>query len=232
VECVCRCSLSGAAGQAPPPVSLPVGFTTFPGEIFAAPRSWVEKAYSNLVYFNEVDRGGHFAAWEEPDLFATELRAALSALRLRDLSQKPPRIRRQEWRSLLLDPLRTRMPYEEDGRVELRIRSRGPSGSRDSTGPSSERAPYSSSGARSGGRSRKRPPGSRSQTLETGLSFFGLGVKAPTASWGNLLSTAPDYYLTQPWLMLWPGAAVLLATLAFNLLGDGLRGALDPRSSS
>ena len=66
---------------------------------------------------------------------------------------------------------------------------------------------------------------------EAGLSFLGLGIKAPTASWGSLLSTAPDYYLTQPWLMVWPGIAVLLATLAFNLLGDGLRDAFDPRST-
>jgi pimeloyl-ACP methyl ester carboxylesterase len=70
-----------AAGQAPPDVSLPVGFTTFPGEIFAAPRSWVEQSYPNLAYFNEVDRGGHFAAWEEPELFAGEMRAAFSSLR-------------------------------------------------------------------------------------------------------------------------------------------------------
>jgi pimeloyl-ACP methyl ester carboxylesterase len=70
-----------AAGQAPPEVSLPVGFTTFPDEIFRAPRSWVEKGYPNLTYFNEVDRGGHFAAWEEPELFSTELRAAFSSLR-------------------------------------------------------------------------------------------------------------------------------------------------------
>jgi pimeloyl-ACP methyl ester carboxylesterase len=70
-----------AAGQAPPEVSIPVGFTTFPDEIFRAPRSWVEKAYRNLTYFNEVDRGGHFAAWEEPELFATEIRAAFSPLR-------------------------------------------------------------------------------------------------------------------------------------------------------
>jgi pimeloyl-ACP methyl ester carboxylesterase len=70
-----------AAGQAPPQVSLPVGFTTFPGEIFRAPRSWVEKAYPNLTYFNEVDKGGHFAAWEEPGLFATEIRAAFKSLR-------------------------------------------------------------------------------------------------------------------------------------------------------
>ena len=70
-----------AAGQTPPPVSLPVGFTTFPGEIFRAPRSWVEKAYPNVTYFNEVDKGGHFAAWEEPELFATEVRAAFRPLR-------------------------------------------------------------------------------------------------------------------------------------------------------
>jgi pimeloyl-ACP methyl ester carboxylesterase len=72
---------AGASGQAPPPVSVPVGFTTFPDEIWAAPRSWVETAYPGLAYFNEVDRGGHFAAWEEPELFSTELRAAFSSLR-------------------------------------------------------------------------------------------------------------------------------------------------------
>jgi pimeloyl-ACP methyl ester carboxylesterase len=70
-----------AAGQAPPEVKLPVGFTTFPDEIFRAPRSWVEKAYPNLTYFNEAARGGHFAAWEEPELFATEIRAAFRSLR-------------------------------------------------------------------------------------------------------------------------------------------------------
>jgi len=70
-----------AAGQAPPAVSLPVGFTTFPGEIFRAPRSWVETSYPNLTYFNEADKGGHFAAWEEPELFAAEVRAAFSSLR-------------------------------------------------------------------------------------------------------------------------------------------------------
>jgi pimeloyl-ACP methyl ester carboxylesterase len=70
-----------AAGQAPPPVSIPVGFTTFPGEIVATPRSWVEQAYPTLTYFNKVDKGGHFAAWEEPELFATEIRAAFRSLR-------------------------------------------------------------------------------------------------------------------------------------------------------
>jgi pimeloyl-ACP methyl ester carboxylesterase len=70
-----------ASGQAPPPVSLPVGFTTFPGEIWRTPRSWVEAGYPNVSYFNEVDKGGHFAAWEEPELFAAEVRAAFSSLR-------------------------------------------------------------------------------------------------------------------------------------------------------
>jgi pimeloyl-ACP methyl ester carboxylesterase len=70
-----------AAGQPPPAVSIPVGFTTFPGEIFRAPRSWVEKSYPNVIYFNEVDRGGHFAAWEEPELFSQEIRAAFRSLR-------------------------------------------------------------------------------------------------------------------------------------------------------
>jgi hypothetical protein len=69
-----------AAGQAPPQVRLPVGFTTFPGEIFRAPRSWVETVYPNLTYYNDVDRGGHFAAWEEPELFSTEVRAAFRPL--------------------------------------------------------------------------------------------------------------------------------------------------------
>jgi len=70
-----------AAGQAPPQVKLPVGFTVFPGESFRAPRSWVELGYPNLSYFHEADRGGHFAAWEEPELFATEIRAAFKPLR-------------------------------------------------------------------------------------------------------------------------------------------------------
>ena len=68
-------------GQFPPPVSVPVSFTTFPGEIFAAPRSWVETVYPGVAYFNEVNRGGHFAAWEEPALFASQLRAAFKPLR-------------------------------------------------------------------------------------------------------------------------------------------------------
>jgi peptide/nickel transport system permease protein len=66
---------------------------------------------------------------------------------------------------------------------------------------------------------------------EAGLSFLGLGIQLPTASWGNLLADAPQYYTSRPLLMVWPGIALLLTTLAFNLLGDGLRDAFDPRGS-
>jgi pimeloyl-ACP methyl ester carboxylesterase len=69
------------AGQAPPQVTLPVAFTVSPGEIFRAPRSWVEQTYPHVIYFGEVDRGGHFAAWEQPVLFSEELRAAFRPLR-------------------------------------------------------------------------------------------------------------------------------------------------------
>src|SRR5215471_13340762 len=70
-----------AAAQPPPPVALPTGFTTFPDEIFAAPRSWVEAGYPNVVYFNKAEKGGHFAAWEEPEIFSTEVRAAFESVR-------------------------------------------------------------------------------------------------------------------------------------------------------
>ena len=72
---------AAASGQAPPPVSLPVGFTTFPDEIWQSPRSWIEASYPNVSYFHKAERGGHFAAWEEPELFATEVRAAFGPLR-------------------------------------------------------------------------------------------------------------------------------------------------------
>ena len=65
--------------------------------------------------------------------------------------------------------------------------------------------------------------------FEAGLSFLGLGIKLPTSSWGNLLAEAPQFLTTRPLLMVWPGIALILATLAFNLLGDGLRDAFDPR---
>ena len=70
-----------ASGKNPPKLALPVAFTVFPDEIFKAPRGWAEKVYPHLIYFNEVDRGGHFAAWEEPELFAQEMRAAFTGLR-------------------------------------------------------------------------------------------------------------------------------------------------------
>lgn len=62
-------------------ISVPVAVSVFPGEIYQAPRTWTEKAYTNLIYYNEVAKGGHFAAWEQPQLFAEELRAAFKSLR-------------------------------------------------------------------------------------------------------------------------------------------------------
>jgi pimeloyl-ACP methyl ester carboxylesterase len=70
-----------SGGQLPPPVTVPVGFSAFPGELFQAPRSWALTAYPTLTYYNKPDRGGHFAAWEEPTLFASEVRAAFRPLR-------------------------------------------------------------------------------------------------------------------------------------------------------
>jgi hypothetical protein len=72
---------AAAAGQTPPPVAVPVGFTTFPGEVWAAPRSWVEQSYPSLTYFNKADRGGHFAAWEQPQLLSEDVRATFRSLR-------------------------------------------------------------------------------------------------------------------------------------------------------
>jgi pimeloyl-ACP methyl ester carboxylesterase len=62
-------------------VKIPVAVTVFPSEQYRAPRSWAERAYPNLIYFNEVDKGGHFAAWEQPELFSAELRAGFRSLR-------------------------------------------------------------------------------------------------------------------------------------------------------
>jgi len=77
-----RALAAGLASRQPPPaVKVPVGFTTFPGEIWASPRTWVEAVYPDLAYFSEVDKGGHFAAWEEPGIFAREVRAAFRSLR-------------------------------------------------------------------------------------------------------------------------------------------------------
>ena len=73
--------LAASHGHTPPPVQVPVSFTTFPGELYPSPRTWVETVYPTTTYFNEVDRGGHFAAWEEPELFTAEVRAAFRSLR-------------------------------------------------------------------------------------------------------------------------------------------------------
>ena len=62
-------------------IALPVAITVFPGEVYRAPETWARRAYRNLIYFNEVDKGGHFAAWEEPELLAGELRAAFRTLK-------------------------------------------------------------------------------------------------------------------------------------------------------
>jgi pimeloyl-ACP methyl ester carboxylesterase len=70
-----------SGGRVPPPVTVPVAFSAFPGEIFQAPRSWVQHDYPTLMYYNKPGRGGHFAAWEEPELFTSELRAAFRSLR-------------------------------------------------------------------------------------------------------------------------------------------------------
>jgi pimeloyl-ACP methyl ester carboxylesterase len=74
-------SQPATGGGATPPISVPVGFSAFPGELFQAPRSWVEAYYPTLNYYNKPVRGGHFAAWEEPELFTGELRAAFRAVR-------------------------------------------------------------------------------------------------------------------------------------------------------
>jgi pimeloyl-ACP methyl ester carboxylesterase len=66
---------------APKGVPIPAAVSVFPDEIYAAPRSWTEKAYPKLVYYNRLPKGGHFAAWEQPQLFAEELRAAFRSLR-------------------------------------------------------------------------------------------------------------------------------------------------------
>lgn len=62
-------------------ISIPVAVTVFPGDIYRAPRSWTERSYHKLIYFHEVAKGGHFAAWEQPELFSAELRAAFRSLR-------------------------------------------------------------------------------------------------------------------------------------------------------
>ena len=74
-------SPTSATAQKTAEISLPVAITVFPEDVYRAPETWARRAYPNLIYFNEVDKGGHFAAWEEPELFATEVRAAFRSLR-------------------------------------------------------------------------------------------------------------------------------------------------------
>ena len=62
-------------------VSIPAAVTVFPGEVYQAPKSWAEKAYPKLIHYNRVDKGGHFAAWEQPGIFASELRTAFKSFR-------------------------------------------------------------------------------------------------------------------------------------------------------
>jgi pimeloyl-ACP methyl ester carboxylesterase len=76
-----RGSVIVAAAQKTGEVSLPVAITVFPDDVYRAPETWARRAYRNLIYFNEVDKGGHFAAWEQPELFSAELRAAFRSLR-------------------------------------------------------------------------------------------------------------------------------------------------------
>ena len=76
-----RTSLTSASSQKTSEISVPVAVTVFPDEVYQPPQSWAKRAYRNLVYYNKADKGGHFAAWEYPELFASELRASLSPLR-------------------------------------------------------------------------------------------------------------------------------------------------------
>jgi pimeloyl-ACP methyl ester carboxylesterase len=76
-----RGSVIVAAAQRTGEISLPVAITVFPEDVYRPPETWARRAYRNLIYFHEVDRGGHFAAWEQPELFAAELRAAFRSLR-------------------------------------------------------------------------------------------------------------------------------------------------------
>jgi pimeloyl-ACP methyl ester carboxylesterase len=76
-----RGSVIVAAAQKTGEISLPVAITVFPDDVYRAPETWARRAYRNLIYFHEVDKGGHFAAWEQPELFSAELRAAFRPLR-------------------------------------------------------------------------------------------------------------------------------------------------------
>jgi pimeloyl-ACP methyl ester carboxylesterase len=74
-------SVTGSSAQKTTDISVPVAITVFPEDVYRAPETWARRAYHDLIYFHEVDKGGHFAAWEQPELFADELRAAFRSLR-------------------------------------------------------------------------------------------------------------------------------------------------------
>ena len=74
-------NLLSAVAQKTAEISIPVAITVFPEEIYRTPETWARRAYRNLAYFHEVDKGGHFAAWEQPELLSAELRAAFKPLR-------------------------------------------------------------------------------------------------------------------------------------------------------
>jgi pimeloyl-ACP methyl ester carboxylesterase len=74
-------TLTNAASLKTSEISVPVAITVFPDEIYRAPETWARRAFRNLIYFHKADKGGHFAAWEHPDVFAAELRAAFHSLR-------------------------------------------------------------------------------------------------------------------------------------------------------
>ena len=74
-------NLTSASAQKTNEIKVPVAITVFPDEVYRPPKTWAQRAFRNLIYFNAADRGGHFAAWEHPELFATELRAAFQSLR-------------------------------------------------------------------------------------------------------------------------------------------------------
>jgi hypothetical protein len=77
----CELLTNRSCGMRAKGVSIPVAVSVFPGEQYQAPRSWAERAYRNLNYYNKVAKGGHFAAWEQPQLFSAELREAFRSLR-------------------------------------------------------------------------------------------------------------------------------------------------------
>jgi pimeloyl-ACP methyl ester carboxylesterase len=84
-------NLISAGSQKTSEISVPVAVSVFPEEVYRAPESWAKRAYRKLIYFHEADKGGHFAAWEYPDLFAGELRAAFRSLRRPQVGEKAAR---------------------------------------------------------------------------------------------------------------------------------------------